>query len=196
MLNLLKKRISEKIFSLVVNLEKKEKIKAWQNLLLNSNINIHDSFQPKDSNIFKGKGNEYGQIVIGEKFYMKENGYILVFPEAKISIGKRVFFNNYCSINCLEKIEIGDDTMFGEGVKLYDHNHLISHDSGISISKAEFSKAPIIIGKNCWIASNVIILKGVTIGDNSIIGAGCVIHKSVPPNSIVKNSQNLITESF
>jgi len=197
MLSKLKKYISKKIISIISFNQAKEKREMWTDFLSLPNINIHDSFQPKDVTYFKGKNTEYGEISIDEQFYMKEHCSILVFPEAKLLIGKNVFFNNNCSINCLDKIEIGSNTMFGEGVKLYDHNHLTTiSDSELSISKAEFSKAPIIIGKNCWIASNVIILKGVTIGDNSIIGAGCIIHKSVPSNSIVKNNQNLIIESI
>ncbi len=43
--------------------------------------------------------------------------------EAQLIIGDNVFMNNYCSINCLDEIEIGENTLFGEGVKLYDHNH-------------------------------------------------------------------------
>lgn len=43
------------------------------------------------------------------------------------------------------------------------------------------------IGKHCWIASNVIILKGVTIGDGCVIGANCVIHRAISANTIVVN---------
>ena len=55
--------------------------------------------------------------------------------------------------------------------------------------------AAIVSGKNCWLGSNVIVLKGVTIGDNSIIGAGCVIHKDIPANSTVLNQQEQIIKT-
>ena len=87
-------------------------------------------------------------------------------------------------------IEIGDGTIFGENVKVYDHNHLYKNTS-ISIKEQGYSSAPIKIGKHCWIASNVVILKGVTIGDNCVIGAGCVVYKDVPANSILKINQSL-----
>lgn len=54
-----------------------------------------------------------------------------------------------------------------------------------------FSSSEISIGDNCWIASNVVILKGVNIGNNVVIGAGCVIYKDIPDHTIVINKQEL-----
>jgi acetyltransferase-like isoleucine patch superfamily enzyme len=124
----------------------------------------------------------------------RKNCFIWIQGSASLSIGEEVFFNNNCSINCLDKIEIGSGTIFGEGVKLYDHNHKYTTNPIISISKDQFNTAPILIGKNCWIGSNVTILKGVTIGDNVIIGANCLIYESIPSNSIVKLNQSLTLE--
>jgi acetyltransferase-like isoleucine patch superfamily enzyme len=80
--------------------------------------------------------------------------------------------------------------MFSEGVKMYDHNHLYL-DKSISIKEQGYTFAPIVIGRHCWIASNVIILKGVNIGDNCTIRTGCIIYKNIPDNSIAINKQNL-----
>lgn len=109
----------------------------------------------------------------------------------EVIIGNHVFFNNYCSVNANERITIGDGTIFGENVRVYDHNHCYrNHD--IPIKDQGFTSAPVSIGKHCWIASNVVILKGVTIGDNCVIGAGCVLHKDVPANTVVVNKQELL----
>lgn len=108
----------------------------------------------------------------------------------KLIIGANNFFNNNCSINCLSNISIGTNCQFGEGVKMYDHNHNHS-DNKKQINEQGYTYGSIVIGSNCWFGSNVIILKGVEIGDNVIIGAGCVIYKSVPANAIVINKQNL-----
>ena len=115
---------------------------------------------------------------------------IIDAPSAKVKIGNKCFFNNYCSINALNYIEIGDNTFFGENVKIYDHNHKYSNPD-VPIANQGFSSAPIRIGSNCWIGSNVVILKGVTIGGHCVIGAGCIIHKDIPANTIVVNCQNL-----
>lgn len=130
-----------------------------------------------------------GKIIFGEKIDIRNNCNFVVGKEAELLVGSGVFFNNYCSINCLEKIEIGENTLFGEAVKLYDHNHKYSSNK---IEHQNFNTSRIKIGKNCWLGSNVIVLKGVEIGDNCIIGAGCVIHKNIPAGSVVINQQNLV----
>lgn len=196
MINRFKKYILEKIYDYTTLADRTEKKRLWQDFISKPDVTIHTSQEGLSRSNFKGNGNFFGKISIGENFNVRDYCNFLVFPNAELVIGNRVFFNNYCSINCLEKISIGDDTLIGEGVKFYDHNHSIETDNSVKFSKAEFSKAPILIGKNCWIASNVTILKGVTIGDNCIIGAGCTIHKSIPQNSIVKNQQNLIIETI
>ena len=115
---------------------------------------------------------------------------MLLDNQGKVILGDNVFFNNFCTVCALNEIRIGDGTIFGENVKIYDHNHKYM-DPSIPIKKQGYTSAPIHIGKHCWIGSNVIILKGVTIGDNCVIGAGCVIYKDIPANSVVKNKQNL-----
>lgn len=114
----------------------------------------------------------------------------------QINIGKNVFFNNDCSINVEDTfVKIDDGTIFGEGVKLYDHNHCYK-DITRPIKDQGYSCSPISIGKHCWIGSNVLILKGVTIGDNSVIGAGCVIYKDVAANTVIINKQDLVMKQF
>lgn len=114
----------------------------------------------------------------------------------KINVGKNVFFNHDCSITCEgTTIGIGDGTIFGEGVKIYGHNHKYQ-DTNRPIKEQGYSYSLVSIGKHCWIGSNVVILKGVTIGDNSVIGAGCVIHKDVAANTVVVNKQELVMKQF
>jgi acetyltransferase-like isoleucine patch superfamily enzyme len=112
---------------------------------------------------------------------------ILIYKNAELIIEQNVFFNNYCSINCLGKIVIGANTLFGEGVKIYDHNHLHHKvDKTLVIERHKHKIGTVKIGKNCWIGSNVTILNNVEIGDNVIIGANNLIYKSIPSNVIVK----------
>jgi acetyltransferase-like isoleucine patch superfamily enzyme len=111
---------------------------------------------------------------------------------ANLIISEGVFINNGCCINCMESIEIKANSIIGEGVKFYDHNH--SHHAANLIKSQGYKTEKISVGENVWIGSNAVILKGVSIGNNSIIGAGCIIFKSVPENSIVLNNQNQVVK--
>lgn len=136
------------------------------------------------------------KLKLGNNISIRNYNNILVGNNAELILEDRVFMNNYCSINCLEKIEIGENTLFGEGVKLYDHNHQYSSEPNFKVEHQKFNTSPIKIGKNCWLGSNVIVLKGVTIGDNVIVGANCLIFKDIPSNSIIKNKTELVAEKI
>lgn len=114
--------------------------------------------------------------------------HVVIEHNGGVKIGNNCFFNNYCTLASRAGITIGDGTLFGENVKVYDHNHCYK-DINVPIKNQGYTSAPVTIGKHCWISSNVVILKGVTIGDNCVIGAGCVIYKDVPDNSVVVNQQ-------
>lgn len=131
-----------------------------------------------------------GKLVIGKHVTFRKGFSMMIDKQGKVVIGDHVFFNNYCSVNANESITIGDGTLFGENVRIYDHNHKYK-DVNVPIKEQGFTSAPVVIGKHCWIASNVTILKGVHIGDNCVIGAGCVIYKDVPANTVVVNKQEL-----
>ena len=135
-------------------------------------------------------------IIFGSYVRIKKYCHILLLPKASLIIGSNVFFNNYCSINCVEKITVGENTMFGEGVKVYDHNHLIEFiNNEVHVSKEQLNSSPVSIGSNCWIGSNVTILKGVNIGNNVVIGANNLIYTSLSDNTIVKSKTDYIIQS-
>lgn len=124
-------------------------------------------------------------VKFGKGIKFRKGFSLIIERKGLIEIGDFVFLNNYCSLNSLEKITIGEYCIFGENVRIYDHNHKFS-DLSKPIMEQGYSTGPITIGKNCWIGSNVTILKGVTIGDNAVIGAGCLIYKDILENTIVK----------
>lgn len=182
-----------KIVSFIEILERKRLISK-----LKSNKSI--SFK-KDLKL--GIGNHFTlypnlkSVKIGENFNIRNYIHIIVGNNGVLNIEDNVFMNNFCSVNCLHEISIGENTLFGENVKIYDHNHAYeSSSNSLKVSHSEFTKAPVIIGKNCWLGSNVTVLKGVSIGDNCIIGAGCTIYKDVPANSTVINQQELIYKTL
>lgn len=131
------------------------------------------------------------RFIVGKHVTFRKGFSMMIGKNGEVNIGNNVSFNNYCSLNAIERIIIGDGTIFGENVKVYDHNHCYQ-DPNVPIKEQGFTSAPVNIGKHCWIASNVVILKGVTIGDNCVIGAGCVIYKDVPEESVMINKQELV----
>lgn len=105
----------------------------------------------------------------------------------KIIIGEKTYFNRYCMISAHELVSVGKACMFGPGVRIFDNNHKHSSEIGVSTN---LTTAPIHIGHNTWIGANVVILKGAYIGDNCVIGAGCVVSGIVPDGRVLVNKQN------
>lgn len=100
--------------------------------------------------------------------------------EKNITVETNVFINSGCYFQDQGGIFIGDGTLIGHNVVLTTLNHGISPDK-----RHDLFPAPIHIGKNVWIGANVVILPGVTIGDNAVIAAGAIVSKNVPENVVV-----------
>lgn len=98
-----------------------------------------------------------------------------------IHLGDRFYANYDCVMLDGAPITIGDDVLFGPKVGLYTSNHLF--DATERVRGGCIAK-PIAIGNHCWLAANVTVLPGVTIGENSIIGAGSVVTHAIPANVI------------
>jgi len=150
-------------------------------------------------------GVKYGKKIRGNRVVLKNKG--------KIDIGDRVNLNSYpggeayitglqchceesvisigsdCNLNgtmihCRTSVSIGDFCLFGPGSRIVDNDsHRISTD--IEERRKPPNAAPITIGDNVWVGMSSLILKGVTIGNNSIIAAHSVVTKPVPENVLV-----------
>lgn len=97
-----------------------------------------------------------------------------------IKIGRDVFINSGCHFQDQGGIEIGDGALIGHNVVLAT----INHDLDPSMNRVNHY-APIKIGKRVWIGSNATVLQGVTIGDWSVVAAGAVVTRDVPPMTVV-----------
>ena len=123
-------------------------------------------------------------IFIGKNVGIRKGFYLRAGEDATIHIGEGCFFNRCFSGVAYSRIKIGDNCIFGENVKIYDHNHIFNRKD-VLIKKQGFNIKDVVIGNNVWIGSNVTILKGVTIGNNCVIAAGCVIKEDVPSDAVV-----------
>lgn len=132
---------------------------------------------------------------IGKNVTWRKRFDVMIDKNGRIEIGDDCFFNNDCSLNSNGNIHIGNGSLFGENVKIYDHNHRFK-DKNIMIKNQGFSVGDVYIGNHCWIGSNVIILKGAHIGDNCVIGASTVISSRVPDGVVVKQKNELMFEKI
>lgn len=109
-----------------------------------------------------------------------------------IRIGDRVRATRNLVIQCAGQVSIGNDVLIASNVFMVDYNHGMS-PVNISYGRNPLTVSFICIEDGCWIGNNVIILPGVTIGKKSVIGAGSVVTKDVPPFSLaVGNPAKLI----
>lgn len=125
----------------------------------------------------------YSRMQIGKGVLISSNSVISATDGGQLSLGKMVGINRNSMIMCHDSIRIGDNTIMGPGVYIYDHDHVF--DSTDGVRRNEYVTSPISIGKNCWIGANTVILRGTTIGDNCLIAAGCVVKGNYPDGSVV-----------
>jgi acetyltransferase-like isoleucine patch superfamily enzyme len=125
--------------------------------------------------------NDRARIVLGAGFCARN--FVTFNVTGILCFGERVFVNSYASFNVREELTIGDGTLIGEGVRIYDHDHRF-RDTDQPISRSGFVSAPVRIGSDAWIGSNAVILRGATIGDGAVVAAGAVVSKNVPAGHI------------
>lgn len=113
------------------------------------------------------------------------NNIIIVVGEtARVRCGDNVGISNSC-IRVESDLVIEDDVMIGGDCKIYDTDmHSIEYDYRMEVPDSHKMSAPIHIKKGAWIGAHSIVLKGVTIGERSVIGAGSVVTKSVPNDEL------------
>ena len=123
------------------------------------------------------------KLIIGKNFKMRDGAKIRVRKGATCIIGNNSSVNCNNMIACRERIEIGHDVQMSPNVQIYDHDHDFRAAGGIKSGK--YRTAPVKIGNNVWIGANTVILRGTEIGDNCVIGAGCIMKGKYKEGSVI-----------
>ena len=132
--------------------------------------------------------NNVAHVTLGAKVRVHSGCKLKVRKGASLVIGDNTKINYNCILICRKQVSIGEGTEFGPGVLVYDHDH----DYKAGLKENLFKEKPIIIGKNCWIGANTVILKGTVLGDNCVVAAGSVISGRFPKDSLIY--QKRVTE--
>ena len=104
-------------------------------------------------------------------------------PKIVIGDGCIILYNFQC--NAAQSVRIGQNVLIASNVLITDSDHVVE-PGGVPVTKNnKFVTRPVHVEDNCWIGQNVVILKGVTMGHDSIVGANSVVTHDVPPCSVV-----------
>lgn len=133
-------------------------------------------------------------VVNSPNYYSHYSYFEARSSESEIIIGNNVSINNNCSIEAVSKITIHENVLIGINCSILDNDgHSLEIDNRLS---GKPKSAEIVIEKNVFIGDNVTILKGVTIGENSVIGNGSIVTKSIPANVIAVGNPAKITKEI
>jgi acetyltransferase-like isoleucine patch superfamily enzyme len=125
-----------------------------------------------------------GRISLGPAAEIRSYAFLKATgTEGTIRIGARTLVGEFCVLDAMELIEIGDGVLIAPGCHFSDANHGTVPD--IPIRQQEQSVASVHIGDDVWIGAGAKILSGVTIGDGAIVAAGAVVREDVPPQTVV-----------
>ena len=131
-----------------------------------------------------------GKMHFGKHVSLNRNAQISVTQNALIETGDYTSIGDNNVIVAREKIILGSNVMLGANVCIYDHDHVfkapgIMRDMG-------YNTSPVIIEDNVWLGAGVIVLRGVRIGQGSVVAAGTVVNRDIPENSLVYNQRHLV----
>lgn len=126
-----------------------------------------------------------GRLRLGEQVFFEPDVWITAGPGATIEIGAGTFLNRGVMVSAMDRVTIGAHCMFANGCMITDANHRYDDLQQPIPWQGFTSKGPTLIGDNVWAGANVVITSGVTIGERSVIGAGSVVTRDIPPFSVV-----------
>lgn len=119
--------------------------------------------------------NKNAQLVLKNGSYISSYCQILISKNAQIKLGKNVYIGEFSRLVSRKQISIGDNTLLANNVSIYDHDHRFGNPDK-TIADQGFMNGNVEIENNCWLGTNVVVLKNTVINKNSVVGANAVIN--------------------
>src|ERR1700730_14215305 len=181
----------------------------WGTEPIPPNVQFGEGFYCESAQIFRFLRNKQsGAVVIGKHVSCYAGCSFSVGVNGRCTIGDFTLLNG-ALIMAEDKIDIGSHCLISWNVGIADSDfHPLEPAQRLIDSQAlapffkdrpqrpKLRTAPVIISDNVWIGMNATILKGVTIGENSVVAAGSVVTKSVAPNSVVAGNPAVVIKTF
>jgi acetyltransferase-like isoleucine patch superfamily enzyme len=121
------------------------------------------------------------KIEFGERCVLDR--HLTVECVGELIVGARTIFGHHCTIGAKESVRIGPDCLIAEMVSIRDSDHVIA-SLDLPYRAQGHVTAPVVLGRNVWLGSKVVVARGVHIGDNAVVGAGAVVTRDIPANSL------------
>ena len=137
-------------------------------------------FLPKHYDISKGKNAEF---TIGGFTWIGE-GCAFRAHEGNLRIGRKCTFGGKNTINCYNHVEVGEEALWADNIYVVDFTHWFI-DPMMSIRSQGICKEHVIINRNVWIGEKATLLRGITVGEGSVIGAHSLVTRDVPECAVV-----------
>jgi len=130
-----------------------------------------------------------GGIRFGQRFMSGRGLWLQAIGEGRLVIGDNVNVSDWVHIGALSSVTIGNGCLMGSKVLITDHSHGSTADIALSAplrpdARALQSKGPVVLEDNVWLGDAVIVLPGVRIGQNAIVGANSVVTQDIPGNTV------------
>lgn len=145
------------------------------------------------------------RIVLGASVVCRGLLRVEKFGSGQIAIAAEAYIGDDCLLSAAVSISIGESAMLAHGVQIFDND---SHPLDPAARLADYASVqthgergtiaakPVTIGARAWIGFNAIIMKGVTVGENSVVAAGSIVTRDVPPNAVVAGNPATIVKTI
>lgn len=139
-------------------------------------------------------------VVVGDRCVIDEG--TVIECRGRLSVGERTVVGHHCTFAVAEEVSIGSDCLIAELVSIRDHDHAFEQ-TDIPVLDQGQRVAPVRIGRNVWLGAKVTVTRGVTIGDDTVVGANSVVTRDLPagvvavgaPARVVRTSGRTVAQA-